>query len=243
MEQIRCVAIDDEYPAIRIIERYISKIEHCVLVGKFTNPEEALLWMNNNPFHVLFMDISLPQISGLQLVQKIKCKPMVIFITAYSEFAADAFELDAVDYLLKPFSFERFAKALQKAIDWIHIKSSIALDIPNIDYAGNDAFDNGLIIRCDGKMQKIAFNEIIYIQSHQEYVSINTLTNRFFIYERLKNIEKILPEDKFYRVHRSYIVFIGKIRSFSGNLMEVGGYEIPVSRVNRDELLKKMEHV
>lgn len=243
MEQIRCVAIDDEQPAIRIIERYTSKIKHFVLVGKFTNPAEALVWMNDNPFHVLFLDISMPQFSGLELVQKINCKPMVIFITAYSEFAANAFDLDAVDYLLKPFSFERFAKALTKATDWLQVKSFKAFDITNIDYDRNESFNNGLSIRCEGKMVKVAFNEIIYIQSYQEYISIYTQNNRFFIYERLKNIEKILPADKFYRVHRSFIVCVDKIRSFSGNLVEVGGHEIPVSRVNRDELLKKMEHV
>ncbi|MEY3368507.1 MAG: hypothetical protein RI973_1662 [Bacteroidota bacterium] len=220
---------------MRIIERYLSRLEHCKLAAKFTNPAEALAWMNANPVHVLFLDISMPNMTGLELIGKITCKPAVIFTTAYSEFASNAFDLDAADYLLKPFSFDRFARAVAKAADLLQATSSDLLE------AGALQGESTLTIRCDGRLVKVNIDDIIYVQAFQEYVSIFTRNQRFVIYERLKNMEKILPGDRFYRTHRSYLVCLDKIRSFSGNLLEVEAFEIPVSRSNKDGLLKRFQ--
>lgn len=235
MEPIRCVAIDDEYPAIRVIERYISRIGHLTMLRKFTNPLEGMEWIKENPIHVLFLDISMPGLTGLEMVKKFANPPVIIFTTAYSEFAADAFDLDAADYLLKPFSFDRFSRAIGKAEDIIHFKSAmkgnkLSLEKPS----GNQEI---LTLRCDGKTIKVPLSEIIYIQAYQEYLCVYTRTNKYVVYERMKNIEQTLPYPRFFRVHRSYIVSLDKIRSFSGNLLEVEGFEIPVSRSCKDELL------
>ncbi|WP_373497429.1 LytR/AlgR family response regulator transcription factor [Aquiflexum sp.] len=236
MEQIRCVAIDDEHPAIRVIEKYISRIERCNLIRKFTNPIEAMEWMKENPFHVLFLDISMPQVTGIEILKKLSNPPVIIFTTAYSEFAADAFDLDAADYLLKPFSFDRFKRAISKAEDIIQFKSILSRNILSED----KSYENQemLTIKCDGKKLKVYLKNIIYIQAYQEYICIYTSSNKYVIYERMKNVEKILPFPRFFRVHRSYIVSLEKVRSYSGNLLEVEGFEIPVSRSCKDELLR-----
>jgi DNA-binding LytR/AlgR family response regulator len=199
-------------------------------------------WLRENQCHILFLDIAMPQHTGLELVRMMGSGPAVIFTTAYSEFALDAYELDAADYLLKPFSFERFARAITKAEELLEIKALKATGLPDANLYHKESDQSGLTIRSNGRLVKLALQEIIYIQSYNEYVSIHTASDRFLIYERLKNIEKLLPAKKFYRVHRSYIVSLEKIRAFSGNLVDAGGVEIPVSRNNRSKLFKKMRN-
>ncbi|MGF1636838.1 MAG: LytR/AlgR family response regulator transcription factor [Cyclobacteriaceae bacterium] len=235
MEPFRCVAVDDEQPALRVIDRYMSRIESCTLVRKFQNPLEAIDWIKNNPIHILMLDIAMPQMTGLDLIKKMVNPPVAIFTTAYSEFAADAFDLDAADYLLKPFSYDRFTRSIHKAIDLIQIKVS---NFNNELESGSTA--EYLIVKCDGKIVRVLINEIIYIQAYQEYICIYTTSNRYFIYERMKNIEKNLPPSRFLRVHRSYIVCLDKVKSYSGNLLEVEGFEVPISRSYKDEVFKKL---
>lgn len=235
MDEIRCIAVDDENPALRVIDRYISRIDNITLFRKFSNPIDALDFIKSNPFHILFLDISMPQMSGLEMINKLNNPPIVIFTTAYSEFATDAFDLDAADYLLKPFSFDRFQKAINKAKDLIQLKK-----IKTLNQIDDTSTTETLNIKCDGKLLKLSVNEIVYIQAYQEYITIFTTFNKYVIYERMKNIEKLLPNENFLRVHRSYIVHLGKIESFSGNILEVSGFEIPVSRSQKDEVLKRI---
>lgn len=235
MDEIRCIAVDDEYPALRVIERYVSRIDKLTLIRKFSNPYDALNYIKSNPFHILFLDISMPEMTGLEMINKLSNPPVIIFTTAYSEFATDAFDLDAADYLVKPFSFDRFQKGINKAIDIIQLKK-----LKTQNHIDETSTTESLNIKCDGKLVKLAVNEIVYIQAYQEYVSIFTMTNKYFVYERMKNIEKLLPKENFLRVHRSYIVNLGKIESFSGSILEVSGFEIPVSRSQKDEVFKRI---
>lgn len=235
MEKITCIAIDDDAPALRIIERYASKIAGLAFAGSFRNPIEGAAWINSNNCDILFLDIQMPQQTGIALLKELRKKPITIFTTAYSDFAADAFDLDAVDYIRKPFSLERFTKAVEKATDYLrtdlHKKSEL------VETKENEPF---LHFRADGKLLKVFFSEIIYIEAYQEYIKIYTERGRFITYARMKNIERILPGDKFMRVHRSYIVALQKVQSVIGNLIEIDTHEIPVTRNLKAELLRRV---
>lgn len=235
MEKIKCVAIDDEAPALRIIEQYISRTKTLELSAKFRNPLEAAAWLKNNQCDLLFLDIQMPQQTGIDMLKGLTKKPIAIFTTAYAVFAADAFDLDAADYLRKPFSYDRFIKAVDKATDYLKIglqKKSELVD--------SSKTENSLSFKSDGKFVKVFFSEIIYIEAFQEYIKIFTDRGRFITYERMKNIEAILPSDKFMRVHRSYIIPLQRVKAVSGNLIEIDTHQIPVSRDSKDELLKKV---
>lgn len=235
MEKLKCVAIDDEAPALRIIEHFVQKVDYLMLVAQFRNPKAAEVWLAQNKCDVLFLDIEMPQQTGIELLATLKKKPAVVFTTAYSEFAADAFDLHAVDYLRKPFSFERFLKAVDKAMDYVKLETGKSIDTPP------QAEDSEFIsVKCDGKLVKIFIGEIMYIEAFHEYIKIFTEDTRYITYERMKNMEAVLPAEKFMRVHRSYIVALRKVKSFAGNSIEIAGQQIPVSREVKDELVRRV---
>lgn len=236
MEQvIRCIAVDDELPALRIIEQYALQCTGLQLVAKFRNPTEAAAWLETNPCDLVFLDIQMPQQSGLTLLQNLRATPVVVFTTAYSEFAADAFDLDAADYLRKPFSAERFNRAVDKAKDYLQLAGK---NIEKAEY-GNDA-EGFISIKADGRMVKVYFNEILYVEGFQEYIKIFTQKERFITYERMKNMEAMLPATQFMRVHKSYIVALKQVKAIAGNLLEVGENHIPVSRDLKEAVVKRV---
>jgi DNA-binding LytR/AlgR family response regulator len=235
MEQIKCLAVDDEAPALRVIERYISRNDTLVLAAKFRNPLEAAAWLKNNSCDILFLDVQMPQQTGVDMLNGLTKKTVTIFTTAYSDFAADAFDLDAADYLRKPFSFDRFMKAVEKASDYLKFDAQKKSELL-ASYQGQ----NFLSFKSDGKFIKIFFSEIIYIEAFQEYIKIFTERGRFATYERMKNIETLLPKDAFMRVHRSYIIPLNRVKAVSGNLVEIDSHLIPVSRDSKNELIKRV---
>jgi DNA-binding LytR/AlgR family response regulator len=223
MTTIRCVALDDEPLALNVLVNYIEQTPDLLLVEKFTNPMKALLYLNNNEVDLLFVDIQMPDLSGMQLISELKKKPVLIFTTAYSEYAVDSFKVDAIDYLLKPIDFPDFERAVNKAKDWIYTKRSSALNIQaNKDF---------LFIKSEYKIIRINFEDIKYIQGMSEYVKIH-LSNAKPIMSliSLKSLEAQLPESKFMRVHKSYIVNLQKINMIERNeIVYDDGTVIPVS--------------
>lgn len=236
MEQlIRCIAVDDELPALRIIEQYAKQYPALSLVAQFRNPLQAVKWFEENTADVLLLDIQMPQQTGIAMLQSLSAKPIVIFTTAYSEFAAEAYDLDAVDYLRKPFSFERFARAINKAKDYLQAAGK------NIGKAEFSNEAGGFVsIKADGRIVKVFFNDILYVEGFQEYIKIFTSKERFITYERMKNMEALLPASQFMRVHKSYIVALKQIKAISGNLLEVGDNHIPVSRDLKELVVKRV---
>ncbi len=234
-EPIKCVAVDDEAPALRIIEQYVSRIPSLVLAAQFRDPVKAALWLANNGAHILFLDIQMPQQSGIAMLQALPSKPLTIFTTAYSEFAADAFDLDAVDYLRKPFSFERFSKAIEKAKDYLQISSHAIASLQQ-----SELDSDFITIKADGRIVKIYFPEILYVEGFQEYIKVYTTVGRYITYERMKNMEAILPASNFMRVHKSYIVALNHVKSISGHLLQIGEHQIPVSRELKEQVVKKV---
>jgi DNA-binding LytR/AlgR family response regulator len=234
MEKIKCIAIDDEAPALRVVEQYVNQMPLLTLAATFRNPFEAREWLKLNTCDILFLDIQMSQQNGIDFFKSLVTKPIVIFTTAYSEFAADAFDLDAADYLRKPFSYERFAKAIEKAKDYLQLPSQSVSELQLHDA------ENFISVKSNGRLTKIFFSEILYIEAFQEYIKIFTEKERHITYERMKNIEAILPAEKFMRVHRSYIVALSQVKSISGNMLEVAGQQIPVSREMKEKLVKKV---
>lgn len=181
---------------------------------------------------LLYLDIQMPTINGNLLLKTLPYRPVTIFTTAYSEYAAEAFELGAVDYLVKPFSFDRFLQATQKAINAIQSKV-------NVSQITETATDSPFLsIRADGKLYRIPHGEILFIEGLKEYVKVVTEQKTFITLETFKNLEVLLPAHQFLRVHKSFMVAKDKVRSLDGNMLEIGKAQIPISRERKDELVK-----
>jgi DNA-binding LytR/AlgR family response regulator len=221
---IKCVAIDDEPLALNVLVDYINQTPFLELVEKYTHPVKAINYLNENQIDLLFVDIQMPDLTGLDVVSKLKNKPLIIFTTAYSEYAMEGFKADAIDYLLKPIDYPDFLKAVNKAKDWISAKRG-----DDINVKSNKDF---LFIKSEYKIIRINFNEIRYIQGMSEYVQIH-LTNSKPIMSllSLKSLEAQLPENLFMRVHKSYIVNLQKINIIERNeIIYDDGTVIPVSQ-------------
>lgn len=235
MKKIQTLLVDDEYLALKLLQEYTSKLPELEIVDIVKSPLKAIEILGNQPIDLLFLDIQMPTLSGTNLLTTLKHKPVTIFTTAYSEYAVQAFNLDAVDYLLKPFSFERFLQAVNKAKEQLNlpnppaIKSTFAEENPSNDF---------FTIKADGKYVKILYDDILFIEGLKEYVKVVCKNGFFVTLESLRKLEAILPEAKFMRVHKSYIAAIQKINALSGNMLEIGNYEIPVNREKKEEIIR-----
>ena len=231
---IRCIAIDDESLALDLIEDNIRKVPFLELVRRFKSGYEAMEFLQVEKIDLLFLDIQMPDISGIQFLKSLKNKPLVIFTTAYEKYALEGFELDVIDYLLKPFSFDRFLKAVNKARDYIHLKEK------NIsDETGNPikAQAGYIFVKADYKLVKINFNEILYIEGLKDYIKIFTGGKPVLTLLSLKSLEEKLPSADFVRVHRSYIVAVNKIQFIQRSFIHIGDKEIPFSDNYKEQLL------
>ncbi len=231
---IRCMVVDDEQLARTLLEEYVKKLPQLQLVSGCRNPLEAMEVLQKEEVELMFLDIQMPELTGVEFLKSMHVKPAVIFTTAYSEYALEGYQLDVIDYLVKPFSFERFVKAVDKASEMIRLKK--------LDKAGEAAQvkDDFIVVHADHKIYKIRLDDIRYIEGLKEYVSYYTENKRIIALESLKNLEEILPSDRFIRVHRSYIVPVDKIKIMEGNQLEIGGKMIPVGRSYREEVLKRI---
>jgi len=235
MNKISTLLVDDEYLALKLIEDYLSKLPEMEIVDKARSPLKAIEILNSRHIDLLFLDIQMPTLSGTNLLKTLKYKPVTIFTTAYSEYAAQAFDLDAVDYLLKPFSFERFLQAVNKAKEQLLLINSVH-ETPK--KAESDSARTSFTIKADGKYVRIQFREILFIEGLKEYVKIVCADRYYVTLESMKNLCEVLPGQQFIRVHKSYIVSVEMIKSLSGNMLEIGDYEIPVSRDKKEEIIK-----
>lgn len=232
--KIRCLAVDDEPPALDVLKKYISGVESLELVGTRSHAIEALNFIRQNPVDLIFLDIQMPQILGTDFLRTLKKPPKVIFTTAFRKFALEGFELDAVDYLLKPISFERFLKAVNKVMD-VSFNGSFSFNSePNISNP-NDQYVN---FRSDRKMIKVLLSDIIYIESLKDYIKVVATSGVIITKQSISSIEGILPKDRFLRIHRSFVISLNKVESFSNELVWLGKTELPISRMYRSEVDK-----
>jgi len=225
---IKAIAIDDEPLALKIISHFCDEIDFIQLEKTFTKPSEAIKHLKKFPVDLLFLDIQMPSKNGLDFYKMLEQETMVIFTTAYSEYAVEGFNVNAVDYLLKPFSFERFQTAVQKAQNEQNFRQSISVQTQ-------------LLIRADYKLNKIDFDDILLIEGLDDYIQIH-LKDKTKIVARLsmKNILEKLPNSLFVRVHRSYIIPVKKIKFIQNKNIQIEDFIIPVGDTYKDEILKKL---
>jgi DNA-binding LytR/AlgR family response regulator len=231
---ITCLAVDDEPPALDVVTRYICSIPQLHLAGTCTNAVQALAMLQQHPIDLLFLDIQMPQILGTQFLRTLKNPPKVIFTTAYRKFAVEGFELDAVDYLLKPITFQRFLKAVNKVMD-------LPLQETPPPAPGKSSSPEFIHIRADRKMQKIAIADIIYIESLRDYCRIVTSSKKIITRQPISSIENNLPADNFIRIHRSYLISIDKIETYTNELIEIAQQELPIGRMYRHDVEKALK--
>ncbi|MDX8338972.1 LytTR family DNA-binding domain-containing protein [Draconibacterium sp. IB214405] len=222
---IRTIAIDDEPLALQLVTSYVEKTPMLTLAGAFDNPIDAMEFLDNNEVDLIFLDIEMPDLNGLEFTRILTNKPKIIFTTAYEKYALQGFKLDAVDYLLKPFSYEEFYKAAEKAKKQIGYERA---DKNNDEVEANHEF---LFLKSEYKIRRINFNDIIYIEGLKDYVKVylQNETKPIMSLSSLKALEAKLPEEKFMRVHRSFIVNLEKIDTIERSRIVFGKVYIPVS--------------
>jgi len=217
---IKCIAVDDEPLALDIIKDYVSQVPFLKLLKTFKDGISTLEYLSENEVDLIFLDIEMGGISGTQLLKTIQKKPEVIMTTAYRNYAVDAFELSVTDYLLKPFSFDRFLQAVDKAAGSIMSKQGKTI-------TGNGK-QNFFFVKSDGKILKINFDDILYIEGLSEYIVIKTTTGNIITLQSFKNIRETLPEDRFIRIHKSYMISLDKIESIKGQSVFIAKKELPI---------------
>lgn len=233
MKQSNILLVDDEYLALNLLEEFAGRLPGLEVVGKAKNPTQALELLERHPVDILFLDIQMPIISGVNLLKSLRNPPVTVFTTAYSEHAVEAFDLNAVDYLLKPFAFERFLQAVNKA------KEALGRREPSPSSAAPPAEPEFIVVKVDGRLQKIRLEELLYVEGLKEYIRLVCAGGKQYVtFERMKNIEEQLPSQNFLRVHKSYIVAKRHVQAVEGNQLDLGGkIKIPISREKKDEVV------
>jgi DNA-binding LytR/AlgR family response regulator len=226
--QINCIIIDDEPLARNGIREYIQDVEFLNLAAEFENPLAATTLLGNGNIQLIFLDIQMPKISGLDFLKTLTDPPAVIFTTAYPEYATEGFEVNAVDYLVKPISFDRFLKAAMKAKEILTHRGIRTAE------AGH------FFIKVDNALVKLLFEDILFVEALQNYVTIHTAAKKYISYLTFKSVEEYLPADRFVKVHKSYIVSVDKVNSIDGNEICIGQQRIPISRSLKDEVMEKL---
>jgi DNA-binding LytR/AlgR family response regulator len=237
-KKINCLAVDDEPPALLLMEKYINAVPTLQFAGKYSNAVDALTFLQQQPIDLIFLDIQMPFILGTDFIRTLANPPKVIFTTAFRKFAVEGFELDAVDYLLKPISFERFLKAVNKVMK---VNLPLMESLPLGNPPKNEAEATFMFLRADRKNLKVQLSDILFIESLKDYVKVVTKDKTIVSKHSISMIEESLPEQAFLRIHRSFIVSLGKIESFTAGLIQIGKYELPVSRSYRHEVEKALK--
>jgi DNA-binding LytR/AlgR family response regulator len=234
---LKCLIIEDELPAQRVLKKYIEDVPYLELCGTYKSAMDALETIQSQDIDLLFLDINLPKISGLNFLRSLKQPPKVIITTAYPDYAHEGFELDVVDYLLKPFSFERFIQSLSKLKSDVGKRASYtAADKQN--YEHRYAF-----VKVDKVLHRVDFKDIKYIESDKDYIKIVRSGKNLMLLQTLKHWENMLPDREFARVHKSYIVNISRIDKIVGNQIKIDDATIPIGRHYKQDFLDKIEPI
>jgi DNA-binding LytR/AlgR family response regulator len=232
---INCIIIDDEPLARKGLKEYIVDVDFLHTVGEFDNPLKATEILSKGNVQLLFLDIQMPKITGLEFFKTLQHAPPVIFTTAFPQYALDGFELNALDYLVKPISFDRFLKAALRAREYYEVRQK-----NEAETAVAPGTTNYFFVKADNKLVKIMFEEILFIEALQNYVMIHTTDKKYITYLTFKSVEEYLPAIRFIKVHKSFIIAAGKIDSIEGNDIKIGQHHIPISRNLKEEVMEKL---
>ena len=246
MDSIRCIIVDDEFPARVLLKEFVEKVPTLELVGSYKSGLEALPTIQTGNVDLMFLDIQMPDITGTNFLKMLTVKPLVIFTTAYSEYAIESYQLDVLDYLLKPFSFDRFMQSIGKAMQRLttqvkEVPAPVPVAAPQPAAAEPEELDpnaNIMLVKADHKIHRVRYDSIIYIEGLREYITIFCENEKIITLESLRNLEETLPPNMFIRVHKSYIVRIDKIRALYGNQLKIDGVQqyIPVGKSYKDDV-------
>lgn len=225
---MRCITVDDEPLSLAKVNGFVAKVPYLTLLSSFSSAIEALVFIKQNPVDLIFLDIQMDNLTGIQLLEILDPKPVVILTTAYDHYALKGYELNVSDYLLKPYSFERFLKATEKVYNQV-LSSQVGKD--------EDAF---IFLKTEYRLEKVDFDDILYIESRGDYIYVITPLRKILTLMSLKNITLKLPEEKFIRVHKSFIVAISKIDAIEHRRIHIRDADIPIGDMYREKVLKRM---
>jgi DNA-binding LytR/AlgR family response regulator len=234
MNPVTCIIIDDEPLARKGLREYIGDTPFLQLEGEFDTPLKAVDLLNKGTVQLIFLDIQMPKLTGIDFLKTLPQPPPVIFTTAFPQFALEGFELNALDYLVKPISFERFLKAAHRAKEHYEIRR---MNGSNLASPPKEAF---FFIKADNKLVRLFYEDILFVEALQNYVAIQTKEKKYITYLTFKSIEEYLPEESFIKTHKSYIVAAAKIDNIDGNDIRVGDHHIPISRTSKEEVMEKL---
>ena len=230
--RLKCVIIDDEPIARKILEEFVEEIDYLELAGQAENPLRALPLLNENDIDIIFLDINMPKINGIEFIKNSKTTANIILTTAYAEYAVDAYGLDVLDYLVKPIAFQRFLKACNKAKEIRELKNTKQATVNK----PNDHF----FIKCNNQIEKVFYADLIYAEAMLNYVMLYTSSKKMMVYVTIKSLEEQLPKEIFIKVHKSFIVNISKIKSIEGNILDIGNEKITISQGLREKVINEI---
>ncbi|WP_431242283.1 LytR/AlgR family response regulator transcription factor [Flavobacterium sp. P21] len=220
--KIKCVLIDDEPLAIKVLQNYFTNFPDFEVVATFNNSLEALDFLNSTPVDAVFLDINMPMMTGFELISLIENKTKVIITTAFREFVAESYDLDVLDYLVKPIPLPRFIKCINKITTEYNLKNNIKVEATK--------GDSHIFIKVDKKMMKINIEEILFVEGMKEYIKVVTPDKTYITHKSLTSLSEELPADRFLRIHKSYVIALNKVKSIEGNRIQIQSYTIPIGR-------------
>lgn len=247
MTKLKCIAVDDEPLALDIIEDYVSKVPFLELVKRTENAIEALQMVQSGGIDLVFLDIQMPELTGIQFLKIANGKSNYIFTTAYSQYALEGYDLNVSDYLLKPIAFDRFYKAVEKVHKQLQAATSAAQPViqplitPTAPIEAVKPVQDFIFVKTEHKIQKIELNDILYIEGLKDYISIFTKTERVITLQNMKKMDETLPKGQFIRVHKSYIIALDKIESIERSRISIGDKIIPIGDTYRDEFFRHID--
>ena len=221
--KIKCVIIDDEPLAIKVVENHLKEFQNFEVIETFNNPIEALSLLEKGNVDALFLDINMPKMNGLDFAKTLNSKMNVVITSAYREYAVESFDLNVLDYLVKPIPFNRFLKTINKITQQVYLQKGIQKE----EDSSNESF---IFLKVDKKLIKIKFEDILYVESLKDYIKVFTTSGNYLVHKSLTSITEELPDNNFIRIHRSYTIAIDKVKSVEGNLVEIATTKIPIGR-------------
>ncbi|MDF1550782.1 MAG: LytTR family DNA-binding domain-containing protein [Bacteroidales bacterium] len=236
--KINCIAVDDEPLALEKMEDYIKRVDFLNLLGLIDNGVDAINFIKQNKVDLVFLDIQMNDLSGIELLETLSVKPIIIFTTAYENYALQGYELNVTDYLLKPISFIRFLKSIDKVTEVFRTRNSLPISEHKEEHQTNE--QDSIFIKSEGKMQRIVFRDILYIEAMKDYVKIWTPSGKIICLSNIKNFIEKLPASQFLRIHKSYAIALDKIEAIKQKYIEIAGQDIPIGNTYKNLLFSRL---
>jgi len=237
--KINCIAVDDEPLALEKMEDYIKRVDFLNLIGLIDNGVDAINFIKQNKVDLVFLDIQMNDLSGIELLETLTIKPIIVFTTAYENYALQGYELNVTDYLLKPISFKRFLKAIDKVAEVFKTKNNQPVAENTGENETNE--QDSIFVKTDGKMQRVVFKDILYIEAMKDYVKIWTPSGKIICLSNIKNFIEKLPARQFLRIHKSYAIALDKIEAIKQKHLEIAGQDIPIGSTYKNLLFSELK--